>query len=178
MTDNLIKKFAVTQGNYKVSRDPDILLTTVLGSCVCACLYDPKLKIGGMNHFLLPFSSIEESGSKDRLFGVYLMELLLNEMFSYGVVKKRLEVKLFGGGHVLTSKTDPGKKNVEFIERFVKLERLNVVSSSLRGDQGRAIQFNPYTGQARQKFMNKHIIEEQVIKTPVVKEDVGELELF
>ena len=178
MTGNIITKFAVTQGNFKVSQDPDMLLTTVLGSCVCACIYDPKLNIGGLNHFLLPFSTVGESGPKDRMFGVHLMELLLNEMFSNGAVKKRLEVKLFGGAHVLSSNTDPGEKNVEFIEQFVKLEKLNVVSSSLRGERGRAIQFNPYTGKVRQKFMNKFIAEEQVIKQPVNNETVGDLELF
>ena len=178
MTSDIVKKIAVTQGNFIVSRDPDILLTTVLGSCVCACVYDPKLKIGGMNHFLLPYSSIQDSSPKDRMFGVYLMELLLNEMFSYGAVKRRLEVKLFGGSHVLTSTTDPGKKNVEFIEQFVKIEKLNVVSSSLRGQRGRAIQFSPFTGKVRQKFMSKYIAEEQVIKQSKNYETVGDLELF
>ncbi len=131
-----------------------------------------------MNHFLLPFSSSQEPGPKDRMFGAYLMELMLNEMFSNGAVKRRLEVKLFGGAHVLDSKTDPGEKNVEFIKQFVKLEALNVVSSSLRGEKGRAVQFNPYTGQARQKFMNKYSVGEQVIKPPVDDKTAGDLELF
>jgi hypothetical protein len=92
------RRILVVQGEYQVSEDPSVVLTTLLGSCVAACMRDPGARVGGMNHFLLP-GVAEEAHLKDaRSYGVHLMELLVNSLMQRGARRERLEAKLFGGG--------------------------------------------------------------------------------
>lgn len=181
---NLGKKKVVHQGEHVVSDDPDMVLSTLLGSCVAACVHDPIAKVGGINHFLLPGEDNGMFGESGR-YGAFLMEALLNGVYAIGASRNRLQVKLFGGGSIIDSTIDPGKSNIEFVLRFAKDEGLNVVSSSLGGSQGRRIEFNPATGAVRQKFMSE--VPEVGKITPVrsvtssVPEpagDAGELDLF
>lgn len=89
----------VLQGEFEVSRDPDVVLTTVLGSCIACCLHDPVARIGGMNHFLLasPPSSRSGLGDDARRYGLYAMELLVNEMIKLGAVRATMRAHLYGG---------------------------------------------------------------------------------
>lgn len=111
-------------GEFYVHDRDDLLLTTVLGSCVAACLVDRSAGIGGMNHFMLP-----DGGSAGR-YGAFAMELLINEMMKRGARRERLEAKIFGGGHVLghLSALNIGERNVRFVERFLADERIAIVS--------------------------------------------------
>ena len=106
------------------------------------------------------------------------MELLLNDLFGCGAVKNRLKVKLFGGARISNLTSDPGKKNADFILKFVKDEGLDVVSSSLRGDHGRRIEFHPSSGRVRQKLLIDNFSEAEKIIQPRTKIHTGELELF
>ena len=165
----------VKQGEYKVSSERDAVFTSVLGSCISACIHDPFLKIGGMNHFLLPSDS---SSSSDMMLGSYLMEVLLNDLYKNGSKKERLEVKLFGGAKVTDLNIDPGQKNVNFIQEFVSKENLNVVSMSLRGDLGRKIEFSPSSGKTRQKFVRDVVPEKPVVKPAPPVSASNDLEFF
>jgi chemotaxis protein CheD len=111
-------------GEYFVHDADDLLITTVLGSCVSACLIDRTAHLGGMNHFMLP-----DGGSAGR-FGAYAMELLINEMMKRGARKERLQAKIFGGGHVMRSFStiNVGEQNVAFVEQFLASERIPIVS--------------------------------------------------
>lgn len=111
-------------GEYFVHDADDLLLTTVLGSCVSVCLVDRTAQLGGMNHFMLP-----EGGSAGR-FGAYAMELLINELMKRGARRDRLQAKMFGGGHVMRtfSTLNVGERNVAFAEQFLASERIPVVS--------------------------------------------------
>ena len=103
--------------------DEDVLLTTVLGSCIAVCVYDPKLKIAGMNHFMLP--EVNDAGhSKEFMhrhhqaalrYGNWAMEELLNNMFKKGAERERIVFKIFGGSRLFDSTVDIGAKNINYI---------------------------------------------------------------
>lgn len=169
----------VVQGDYEVTDDPDIVLTTVLGSCVACCVHDTTLKIGGMNHFLLPDTVNDVSGSEHRRYGVHLMELLLNELYKRGARRETLEVKIFGGAHVVPGLSDIGAQNAEFAVGFLHSEELKHVGGHTGGDQARRVQFWPASGRARQKLVASETAPANTMKpVPVVPADVGDVELF
>ena len=139
----------VIQGECRVSLDPDVILTTTLGSCIAACMRDPIAKVGGMNHFLLPEG--EGVGGTEALrYGAYAMELLVNGLLRSGARRERLEAKLFGGGRLSDGLTDIGEKNAIFAEEFLQRESIRQIGGSLRGRQARRVQYWPVSGRARQ----------------------------
>ncbi len=125
----------------------DLMFSTVLGSCVSACLYDPLNRIGGMNHFLLPGSSGHQQVGR---YGMYAMELLVNEMLKRGAQRDRIVAKVFGGARVLRTlqSMDIGSRNADFIERYLADEEIPVIASDLRSSHPRKVIFFPATGQA------------------------------
>ena len=147
------QRINIVQGEFHVAGSQDLALTTVLGSCVAACIYDPLARVGGMNHFLLPG---EESGARSRdreRLGVHLMELLVNGLMQLGASRDRMQAKLFGGARVVRGLSDIGHKNGEFAERFLRYEGIAIVNKDLGGDHGRRIQFWPASGRARRSFI-------------------------
>lgn len=172
------KKVHVGQGEHHVTSDPDVLLTTILGSCVALCLRDTRMGIGGMNHFLLP----EGAGAgtdAGRRYGAYAMELLINDILKMGARRESLEAKLFGGGRMFNALRDVGASNADFAEKFMRDEGIPVVGGSLRGSGGRRVQYWPATGRALQRA-----VTDQQIPAPTpaprsrVAVDAGALELF
>ena len=142
----------VIQGEYAVSSDPRELLTTVLGSCVAACLHDPERGVGGMNHFLLPGPGVGDARASERM-GVHLMELLLNGLMRQGAQRDHLEAKLFGGARMMQGLSDIGAKNAEFARNFLKYEGIRLIGGDTGGERGRRLQFWPVTGRARQSYI-------------------------
>lgn len=141
----------VHQGDCHVSNAPDVTLSTVLGSCISACVRDTVANIGGMNHFLLA----EQSGSaKDRYgasarYGAFAMEQLINTVLSRGTGKKtNLEIKVFGGGNINSSLNDVGAKNIEFIRDFLVNEGYRAAAEDLGGTFARRVLFKPHSGRA------------------------------
>jgi chemotaxis protein CheD len=128
------------------------VFTTILGSCVAACIRDPLARVGGMNHFLLPGD--EEQGSTSHLYGIHLMELLINGLMTRGASRERLEAKLFGGARMLDGLSDIGRKNADFAHEFLRHEGIRVVGGDLGGTQGRRVQFWPVDGRARQAYVS------------------------
>ena len=138
----------ITLGEAYVSSNSEEVLTTVLGSCVSACIRDAAAGVGGMNHFLLP-----EGTGQDRLamrYGVNAMELLINGVLKQGGVRQRLEAKLFGGANMMSSLHDIGARNIEFAKKFLVEEDIPLVGGHLGGTSARRIQFWPASGRARQ----------------------------
>lgn len=137
----------VVQGEYRLSSDPEVVLTTILGSCVAACLRDGVAGVGGMNHFLLPGDANTDADSLN--YGVNSMELLINGLLQSGATRDRLEAKLFGGACVVQGlSSDVGAKNSEFALQFLQAERIRCVSHSLGGVQARRIRYWPVSGRA------------------------------
>jgi chemotaxis protein CheD len=158
-----------------------VVLSTLLGSCVAACLRDPVAGIGGMNHFLLPGVDPTKGEADSVRYGVHAMELLVNALLSQGARRERLEGKLFGGARLITGLTDVGEMNATFAEQFMRREGLVNIGGSLRGDAGRRIQFWPVSGRARQVFLSKdapEVFAREAVRAPKPAADSGALELF
>lgn len=153
LTEDRRRKVHIIQGEYHVTDDPDIVLMTLLGSCVAACIRDPIARVGGMNHFLLPGHEQKSGASEAERYGVHLMELLVNGLLQRGARKNRLEAKLFGGARTMEGLSDIGARNAAFAERFLRNEDISFVGGSLGGDNGRRVQFWPVSGRARQSVM-------------------------
>jgi chemotaxis protein CheD len=173
--ENLHRKVHIVQGEFFVSDDPSVVLVTLLGSCVAACVRDPVARVGGMNHFLLPGSEKGASAESER-YGVHLMELLVNGLLQRGARKNRLEAKLFGGARTMENLSDIGRKNAAFAERFLKTEEINYLGGSCGGDNGRRVQFWPVTGRARQALIASKSTP-VVVPPPLPRVD-GDVEFF
>ena len=170
-------KVHIVQGEQRVSRDPDECVSTMLGSCVAACLHDPVAGVGGINHFLLPGDDETDHHGHAERFGVHAMELLVNALLSQGAARSRLEGKLFGGASTLQGLSDIGAMNAGFATRFLDRESIRLVSSCLGGERGRRIQFWPVSGRARRSFMAAAGAV-PVFRTPPIAPASGTLELF
>jgi chemotaxis protein CheD len=144
------RRIIIEPGEYYVSSKPEII-STLLGSCVSACLFDPVNRIFGMNHFLLAYRhhahNVPVIQSDEGRYGMYAMELLINGMMKQGANRSTLKAKCFGGGNVLRLREDKknqqtvGDVNVEFIKEFLASERIPIVSSCLGGRHGRNVHF-------------------------------------
>jgi len=144
------KPISLLQGEAIASREPEAEISTVLGSCVAACLYDPLAKVGGMNHFLLGEPLSQQSGQVvDEHYGVYLMELLVNEMFKLGASRNYMRAHLYGGASMHARLGDIGARNVTFAQRFLATENIPVGRVDVHGTQARRVHFRPATGQVR-----------------------------
>jgi chemotaxis protein CheD len=170
------RRVNIVQGEFTVSDDPKAVLTTLLGSCVAACIRDPVSGVGGMNHFLLPGGDVGSQKESER-FGVHLMELLLNGLMRQGAHRDRLEAKVFGGARMMSGLSDIGAKNAAFAQRFLAYEGIKIISGDTGGQQGRRIQFWPVSGRAMQSYIS------QVIDTPpprivAPRPSAGDVDLF
>jgi|CXWL01.1.fsa_nt_gi chemotaxis protein CheD len=144
----------VIQGQHAIVAEPNVVLSTILGSCVAACLHDPVARIGGMNHFLLPGDEGNRAGEAMK-YGVNAMELLINGLLQRGATRARLQAKLFGGAHVVQNLSDIGATNGAFALKFLEVEGIVCVSQSLGGDRARRIRYWPESGRASQILLEK-----------------------
>ncbi|TNE78570.1 MAG: chemoreceptor glutamine deamidase CheD [Gammaproteobacteria bacterium] len=176
----------ILPGEYYVT-DHGEMITTVLGSCVSACIRDRKLGVGGMNHFMLPHSEYtrdEDLLTSGARYGSYAMEQLINEIIKHGGSRKNLEVKLFGGGQVMSNVTSVGARNISFVRDYLHAERLPIVAEDLGGKYPRRVVFFPESGAAKvkrlQRLKNDTIVQRETayqatLSTQGVESDV---ELF
>ncbi|MEH6638507.1 MAG: chemoreceptor glutamine deamidase CheD [Porticoccaceae bacterium] len=151
----------IKPGEYYVSMIGETL-TTVLGSCVSACIRDTRLGIGGMNHFMLPDNTNARSStwlntpvSDETRYGNVAMERLINTVLANGGSRQSLEVKLFGGGRVLDLSVDIGRKNLQFVRRYLIAESLSIQTEDVGGYRPRKIQYFPRTGRVMVKTLYK-----------------------
>ena len=164
----------------------DLLIVTVLGSCVSACIRDRLTGIGGMNHFMLPGNPSSAANSDSARYGVYAMEILLNHLMKLGAKKDRLEAKVFGGGNVLPGMTHSniGGKNADFVLEFLETETIPVIGEDLGQNHPRKVYFFPNTGRVlvkriRQMHNNTIIQREIEYISRLDKTKVeGDVELF
>lgn len=135
-------------GEFFASNEPAVI-HTILGSCVAVCLYDPVAKVGGMNHILLPGRAHLKAFDMPARFGINAMELLINALMSEGADRRRIVAKVFGGARIIpgiSREFRVGAKIISFILRFLKNERIRVVTRDLGGEQTRKIYFHTDTG--------------------------------
>lgn len=153
----VVREHYLYPGNIFVRKEPH-RITTVLGSCVSVCLWDPVLRIGGMNHFMLPFWNGE--GLASPRYGNIAIAKLIEKMLEYGSQKKRIQAKVFGGGEMLrVSKgvLNVGERNVLLARDMMREARIPIVSSDLGGSAGRKIIFHTGTGSVLMKRLNRQI---------------------
>lgn len=145
----------VFPGEYYVTSKDDEVLVTVLGSCVSACIRDPRAGIGGMNHFMLPHSKAGNwaGDMQSTRFGNFAMEKLLNELLKAGCSRNSLEIKVFGGGNVTDTQNAIGTENSDFILRYLEAEGLRCAAQDLRGQLPRRIHYTPVTGKVIRRLL-------------------------
>ena len=180
----------ILPGDFYVTTNKE-LISTVLGSCVSACIRDRIFGIGGMNHFMLPLDqgasgSWSSTGDADysTRFGNHAMEQLINEILKNGGNRLNLEVKIFGRGRVLAQRTDVGRKNIEFAHRYIEVEGLKLLSENVGDVHPRKVIYFPLTGKVKMKKLrsmhNNTIVEREqnYMHTIEEKPEAGEIELF
>ena len=175
----------VLPGEYFVTT-ADILLVTVLGSCVTACIRDRDKGLGGMNHFMLPDSSEGGMLSSSARYGAYAMEVLLNHLLKLGARRSSLEAKVFGGGKVLASlsQAQVGEKNAQFVLDYLNTERIPVVAQDLLDVYPRKVYFFPASGRVMMKKLvsvrNNTVLEREREYEARLRRDnlQGDVELF
>jgi chemotaxis protein CheD len=138
-----------------VSKSP-YQVNTILGSCVSVCLFDPILQIGGINHYMLPYWNGQ--GLASPKYGNIAIDRLTDKMISLGCNKNNLKAKIFGGGEVIETNIVQfhiGQRNIEVARTMLEDLKIPILSSSLGGKLGRKIEFYTYTGDVRQKYVQK-----------------------
>ena len=138
----------VLPGEYFVTAD-DMMVMTVLGSCIAACIYDPRVRVGGMNHFMLPDGGTDAGGR----YGSFAMELLINEMMKLGARRETMQAKVFGGGQVMHTFTtmNVGERNTQFVLDYLQTERIAVISKDVLDIHPRKVCYFPASGKAMVK---------------------------
>ncbi len=176
----------VLPGYHYVVYDEEIPISTLLGSCVSACIRDISTGAGGLNHFLLPESSSSGDDAQSARYGVHAMEVLINELLKSGCHKKDLEAKIFGGGQVIntSSMEAVGYQNGEFVKNYLNSEGIPITAEDLGGEVARRIYFYPASGKvsvlrikptANDQITQAEVqLRKQVVKTP----NSGGVELF
>ena len=144
----------ILPGQWHAARG-DVAITTVLGSCVSTCLWDPLERIGGMNHFMLPGdgASAQSAWADSARFGVYAMEVVINDMLRLGADRRRMVAKVFGGAQLLAGfgTLDVGAKNSEFVLEFLRVEGIRVLAQDLMDVYPRKVHFFVGTGKVQVK---------------------------
>lgn len=156
----------VLPGEYFVSRD-EMAIVTVLGSCIAACLWDRFMRIGGMNHFMLPDGDSSDVSGR---YGSYAMELLINEMLKLGARRESMQAKIFGGAQVMANFTtmNVGERNTSFVTEYLQTERIPIVSEDVLDIYPRKVVFFPSTGKAMVKRL-AHAHPEALVQQEITR---------
>ena len=179
----------ILPGEYYVTSGNEVI-TTVLGSCISACIRDRVFGIGGMNHFMLPASDNGEWGERDAItntanrYGNYAMEHMINDILKHGGHRRNLEVKIFGGGRIIQGGTAVGSGNIDFVHHYLEMEGLPLVSEDVGDVYPRKVLYFPATGRVRVKKL-KSMHNDTVFKrereyqqTIQTEPASGDIELF
>lgn len=185
--DFKVEAVKLLPGEYHAARGPGSI-TTVLGSCVSTCLWDPVERIGGMNHFMLPgdADATGDPAAVSGRLGVYAMELLINQMLRMGADRRRLVAKVFGGARVLRvfETLDVGSLNSRFVLQFLREENIPVVGQDLLGESPRKLHFFPDTGKVQMRRLHVMAVDaadqERAYAARLAREQArgGDVELF
>ena len=157
----------------------DELVTTVLGSCVSACVRDTRRRVGGLNHFLLPRApSTADDGATAR-YGLYALECLINNVLRGGGRREDLEVKVFGGGRVIHGCGDIGRANIDFVRTFFADESMAIAAEDVGGSVARRVRYWPRTGRAQVMQLPMDQVADFEREAAIrVSLDAGTVELF
>lgn len=190
--DPVHKKFAakILPGEFYVTRDDEIIVT-VLGSCISACVRDPKTGVGGMNHFMLPSGEDPIPGESPAQtmrafsrYGTFAMERLIDAILGNGGERNNLEIKIFGGGRILNMSIDVGLQNINFIKNYVQTEGLKLLAEDVGDIFPRKVYYLPAIGKVRvlrlRKLPNNTVLDrEETYRQEIESRQlVGKIEMF
>ncbi|TCS39144.1 CheD activator of MCP protein methylation [Paucimonas lemoignei] len=176
----------ILPGEYFVT-PKDMMIVTVLGSCVAACVRDKVSGVGGMNHFMLPDGNDADGPvSASMRYGTYAMEVLINALLKNGARRENLEAKVFGGGNVLPGfvAINIGERNAQFVRNFLKAEGIRIIAEDLNDVHPRKVYYFPRSGKVlvkklRQLNNNTLVNREQDYAHRLQAKPVsGDIELF
>ena len=141
------KRVVIDISDAKVSSDQtDVLTTYSLGSCIGVALYDPVAHVGGMLHYQLPTSTIDEPKAQKNpfMFADTGMMILIKKLLSMGAGKKRMNVKIAGGANMQTGPKgfDIGKRNYLSIRKILWKEGLFIDAEDIGGSSPRNMYLN------------------------------------
>lgn len=188
--DSVVAK--ILPGEFYMTKG-DVMIATTLGSCISACVWDCKVGIGGMNHFMLPLTNKEiheiDWGQRGKAsdatrYGNFAMEHLINTILKNGGRRVNLRAKVFGGGKVLKQMSDVGKRNTDFVMNYLEQEDIPVESADVGSFYPRKVLFEPSSGRAFVKRLNNlHndtiVKRENAYRSEIDHQDVeGDVELF
>lgn len=145
MDGTAVRKIQVCGGDVRVSESERDIFSTVLGSCIAACIYDPVAGIGGMNHFLLPHSHRDGQNAR---YGDDSMPRLLKQLQHRGALRQRLVARVYGGARILACEKDIGQMNIEFADNFLRENQIPIIACDVGGQTARWVDFHPVTGRA------------------------------
>lgn len=180
-----VNQVSIGIGDYFASSQ-DVVIHTVLGSCVAVCLYDPEKKIGGMNHILMPFNPDINKYDASARYGINAMELLINAIMQLGGNRKKMVAKTFGGANLLMAvsrENAVGARNVEFVVDFLRAEKIKILGRDFGGHDSRKIFFRIATGEVflkRVPSMKSLVAAEQKKRSRIQEqlEAPGDITLF
>ncbi len=180
-TEPRTRRHTIMQGESEVSSDQRLVLSTVLGSCIACCLFDPTLALGGMNHFLLP--TPPEGRGEDRdgdrgeaeRYGIYAMEVLVNAMLTRGASRATMRAHLYGGANLHEGMRAIGSKNAQFARDFLAADRIQLVREDTGGVLARRLELQPASGRVRCRHVAEHVPDGRPAAPPPSS---GHVELF
>lgn len=178
----------IHQGDCLVGGEEDLTFSTILGSCIAACIRDVEARVGGMNHFLLaePSGNARDRYGASARYGAFAMEQLINKVLTRGSGRKgNLEIKVFGGGLINAALTDVGAKNIEFVRQFLADEGYSLAGEDVGGAFARRVMFKPHSGRAFVKRLDSdagaNVAREEIAiakRRVIVPAPVDDIELF
>jgi chemotaxis protein CheD len=172
-----MRRIPIIQGENAVVAEPDVVITTLLGSCIAVCLHDHAARVGGMNHFLLGRPGAEHRVSRQDMqrYGVHAMELLINAMMKKGATRTNLRAHVYGGANIISGLGSIGSDNAAFATSFIETEGIAIGHVNVGGNRARKVEFRPYDGKVRSFAVADVPPPVAAAPLPVVG---GELELF
>jgi chemotaxis protein CheD len=146
-TPNGARTVYLQAGQLTAVADPTIIVT-ILGSCVAICVWDIRLGVGGMNHYMLPFPTAKQNSSPR--FGTVAWRQLLDKLAAFGVQKQNLRAGIFGGACIMEAFREDldhiGARNVELAEKQLGEAGVMIVQREVGGRRGRKLTFETATG--------------------------------
>ncbi|NWK98922.1 chemotaxis protein CheD [Sphingobium lactosutens] len=175
-----MRRVSIVQGEFHVVSEPDVVITTLLGSCVAACLQDPVARVGGMNHFLLgePGADAPVGPADMQRYGVHAMELLINAMMQRGAQRSRLRGHLYGGANIIAGLGGIGSSNAAFARNFMETEGIAIGRCELGGVQARKVEYMPFEGRVRSTSVAEAPLLPRKVRPAPALAVAGDVELF
>jgi chemotaxis protein CheD len=146
-------------GEYYVTKDQSIMLSTLLGSCVSVCLMEREAGLVGMNHYMLPWKNDVSSQVVvwDGRYGFFAMDYIYNKMIQQGANPAKIEAKIFGGARIMEKSTSQvSDQNIRFARAYLEMQRIPVTQEHIGGIAGRRIFVFPDTFEVQVRVVEKY----------------------